>query len=286
MTENYNFNLSQEFQDIQHLCSLSARYPLLTKERERELLIQAHCDDPDEVYKATNLLVLHNLRMIIKKAREFAGRGIPLEDLVQEATLGCIRAIEKFDVSRGTRFSTYCTMWLEQKVRRAIENKSRLVRVPLNVLAKITTLKKKYKKLQEDMNRPPTSEEIAALLNITEEEARDLGRAVWPHVSLDDSGEEESSLSMLNYLVDEHLPADEQLEHREDKGYIHALLGMLSVEDAQFMKLMYGFLDQKPRTYKEMSSILKIPAKEIEAREKRILELLKDFADTEQVNFE
>ena len=281
-----NFNISQEFQDIQHLCAMSAKYPLLNAEREKELLIQAHSENPREVYEATNLLVLHNLRMIIKKAREFAGRGIPLEDLVQEATSGCIRAIEKFDVTRGCRFSTYCTMWLEQRVRRAIENKSRLVKVPLNVLAKVTALKKIYKKLQEDFNRPPTPEEIAALLNITQAEALDLGRFVMPHVSLDDSGEDESSLSMLNYLVDAHPTADDQLQHSEDKNYVHALLGLISQEDAQFLKLMYGFLDQKPRTYKEMAILLKIPAKEIEAREKKILVILRGMADKDQVNFE
>lgn len=275
-----------EFEKIKNLCELSSKYHLLDRERERELLHQAQCDNPALASKATELLVLHNLRLVIKKAREFSGRGIPMEDLCQEGITGIIRAIEKFDLSRESRFSTYEFLWIEQRIRRCIENKSRLVKIPLNVLAKMTQLKKIYKRLQEDFNRPPTTEEIAALLNISEDEASALGRFDWQAISLDDPGEDDTSLSMISYLVDEHPPLDEELEIKEDKAYCHALLGMVSTEDAAFLKLKWGIMDNKPRTAKEMGMLLKVPAKEIEARELKLLSYLKNFADKEEVNFE
>lgn len=276
---------SGEYSQIKNLCDLSSRYHLLTKERERELLTQFHSEDPKETEQAIKLLVLHNLRLVIKKAGEFSGKGIPIEDLCQEGITGVIRAVEKFDLSREVKFSTYAYLWIEQRIRRCIENKSRLVKIPLNVLAKMTALKKIYKKLQEDFNRPPVAEEIAAMLGISVEEASELGRWDWLSVSLDDPGEEEGgTLSMLSYIVDGHEDAHKQLERKEDKEYLHSLLGILSTNDMAFAKMRWGLVDNKERTHKEMATLLKIPLKEVKERDEKILAILRDAIDFQEVN--
>jgi RNA polymerase sigma factor (sigma-70 family) len=278
---------SQEYLKIRNLCELSSKHNVLTRERELEIIHQFHSEDPKEVAEATNLLVLHNLRLVIKRAKEFSGKGIPMEDLCQEGVTGIIRAVEKFEPARGNRLSTYMYMWIEQRMRRCIENKSRIVKIPLNVLAKMVALKKIYKKLQEDFNRPPTAEEIAALLGISPEEASELGRWDWDSISLDDEGEEgANTLSMLHYVVDVKDSAHDELEKKEDKAYLHALLGFLEKEDEGFLKLKYGLIDSKTRSNKEMGMLLKVPAKEIEAREQRILTFLGSIGNKECLNMD
>lgn len=315
-----NAEFSDDMKEIQHYCKRAAKFSILTKEEELELIRQTRSDDPavQEAYKiitkfkfgsqeaeeayeiirvrrctdpkvkrAYDDLVDRNLRLVIKKAKEFVGKGIPLNDLVQEGITGLVRAIEKFDPERGNKLSTYATRWIEQRVRRALENKSRLVKIPLNRLAQVTALKKAYKKYVEDENRPPSSEEIAEILGITEAEAQELGRFMYPSVSLDaEGGGEDENLSMINYLVDEKMLPEEKTEDWGDKSYVHSLLTLLSKDDSDFIKLSFGFLDNEPRNDREMASILKITTKEVKEKKKKILERLKETASYEDVNFE
>lgn len=277
-------NYTSEMADIQVLCREAAKHKLLSREAEYKLLVMARGDNPRDKVIAYDELIKKNLRLVIKKAREFTGRGLPLEDLVQEGVTGLIRAIEKFDLTKGVKLSTYATRWIEQRVRRALENKSRLVKIPLNRLAQITALKKAYKKYTEDENRPPNSEEIAEILGISQKEAEELGRMMYQHVSLDETCGEEENLSLVNYLVDEKTLPEEKAENLQDKIYVHHLLSFLSKEDADFIKLKMGFLDNKERSIRELSVLLGKPAKELKAREEFILNKLKDIADLEFVN--
>ena len=288
MTNYYdNAEFSDDMKEIQNLCKRAAKFTILTKEEERELILQTRSDDPKVVKKAYEVLVDRNLRLVIKKAKEFVGRGLPLNDLVQEGVTGLIRAIEKFDLDRGTKISTYATRWIEQRVRRALENKSRLVKIPLNRLAQVTALKKAYKKYVEDENRPPSSEEIAEILGITEAEAQELGRFMYPSVSLDaEGGGEDENLSMINYLVDEKMLPEEKTEDSEDRAYIHSLLSFLTKADSDFIKLSYGFLDNEPRNDREMAMLLKTTSKEVKERKKKILERLREISSYDDVNFE
>jgi RNA polymerase primary sigma factor len=284
-------NKYSEMDTISHLCARAAKFKILTPEEERELLIKTKSDDPKVVKKAFEDLVDRNLRLVIKKAKEFTGRGLPLEDLVQEGVTGLIRAIEKFDLSLENKLSTYATRWIEQRVRRALENKSRMVKIPLNRLAQITQLKKAYRKYIEDENRNPTPEEIAEILStpekrMTKEEALELGRYYNQHVSLDETTGEDDNLSMLNYIVDEKTPPEERVEHFTDKVYAENLLSFLTEADSKFIKLKYGFLDNKERTNREMAQLLGCSSKEIKDREQKIILRLQEISNYEDVNYE
>jgi RNA polymerase sigma factor (sigma-70 family) len=275
-----------EHDTIKYLCDISSKYKLLTREEERHWLTLAHGEDEAAKKQAYHVLISRNLRLAIKISKRFTNRGLPLEDLVQEATLGIIRAIEKFELGKGTKFSTYATRWIEQKVRRALENKSRVVRIPGSKLAKITTLKKAYKEFIENVNMPPSSAEIADILEITKKEAEELGRLLYSHVSLDQTTGEDDNLSMLSYVVDESITPEEKVESFGDKVYVQNLISFLSKEDADFIKLKFGFLDNKERTNKEMSQLMQLSLKEVKDRETRILQRLQEIAEYESVNYE
>lgn len=293
---NYVEKPYNEMVDIRYLCQASSDYPLLSPEEERKWLVLSKSDDPKVVKQAFDTLIMHNLRLVISHAIKFQGRGIELQDLVQEGVgrsgkegksgTGLVRAIELFNLDKGTKLSTYATQWIQQGIRRALENKSRVVKIPGHIQTKITRLKKAYKAYIEDQNRPPTSEEIAEILGITVAEAQELGRWYYPHASLDSSAEGEDSLSMVNYLIDEELLPEEKLENKQDKQYVSKLMKGLGKEDRDFIRLKYGFIDNKERTPREMAQILKIPVKEVKEREQRILQTLKEQADYESVNFE
>lgn len=279
-------SLRNEMEEIRNLTRHAAKFPLLTREEERVLIADAHSSDPKIVYRAMTSLVDHNLRLVIKKAREFTGRGLPLVDLVQEGTTGLIRAVEKFDLDRKVKLSTYATRWIEQRVRRALENKSRLVKIPLNRLAQITALKKQYKKYIEDENRPPSAEEIAEILGISKKEAEELGRYDYGHISLNKTAGDEDNLELLNFVEDESITAEERAENFADKVYVEHLLSFLPKDDQDFLRLKYGFLDNKERTSREMGHMLGKTTKEINLREQEILVRLQSFAEIECVNYE
>lgn len=280
-----------EMESIRSLTRHAAKFQLLTQDQERVLIAQTRSPDPKVSAKAFTAIVDHNLRLVIKKAREFTGRGLPLEDLVQEGVTGLIRAVEKFDLDLTVRgkhikLSTYATRWIEQRVRRALENKSRLVKIPLNRLAQITALKKQYKKYIEDENRPPSSEEIAEILGISKAEAEEIGRMDYGHISLNKTAGDEDNLELLNFVEDENITAEERAENLADKIYVEHLLSFLGKEEQDFMRLKYGFLDNKERTSREMAQILGTTSKDINEREKNILLRLNSIAEIEKVNYE
>lgn len=283
MEESYK----SEMDTIRSITRHAAKFPLLTADQERVLIAAAQSPDLKVSTPAMSTILDHNLRLVIKKAREFVGRGLPLEDLFQEGCTGLIRAVEKFDLERKVKLSTYATRWIEQRVRRALENKSRLVKVPLNKLAQITALKKQYKKYIEDENRPPSSEEIADILGISKKEAEELGRlGDWAHISLNKTAGDEDNLELLAFVEDETITAHERAENFADKVYVEHLLSFLSKDEADFLRLKYGFLDNRERTNREMGQLLSKTTKEIAEREKNILSRLQNIADLEKVCYE
>jgi RNA polymerase sigma factor (sigma-70 family) len=295
---------NSEFQSIQHIIQFASKHPLLTPAEEYALLyrykesvclmtLAATSTNYEEV-KITCLkeqrdikteLLNRNLKLIIKEAKKYIGRGLPLEDLIQEGSTGLLRAIEKFEIERGNKLSTYAVRWIQQRIGRALENKSRLVKIPANILGQINELKRKYKDFTELENRPPSAEEIAEILNIPTERAKELGRLLYSSVSLDETVGEDENLSMINYVVDNHTTSsEEKCENKADKGYIQELLKDIPEEDAKFVKLKYGFFDNKERTDKEMSQLLKISLKEIREKDAIILTKLRERADISKVN--
>ena len=226
--------------DVSQYLSMIRRYPRLTPQEEQELA--KRCADGDE--DAIRTMVCANLRLVISVAREYAGRGVPLLDLVQEGSIGLLVAARKFDYTLDFRFSTYATKWIRQGISRYLLNHAGLIRVPAHTAEKIRIVLQAQKMLHQELEQPPTAAQIGERCGISEKKVLEYLRLIPEVCSLDaPAGEEEdSTLQML--LEDIHAPQpQEELVRRELKATIDSLLGMLNERHQQILRLHYGMED-------------------------------------------
>lgn len=300
-------NIKAEVDSLKPLLQPVAHLKLLTHEEERDLIRKAQAGDE----RARTKLVRHNLRMVVKEAKRFMGRGIPLEDLVQEGSGGLCRAIQLFDLDRLTpkgtpyKFSTYAVWWIKQPMQRSIDNKSRVVKVPQGEISLLTAVKKAYMELIEQRvdkdgvyGVKPTPEDIVEAFNknpqylernkgkpLTVKKAMELGRIGDP-IYLDEAVGEDEDLSLVDYLIDDSYTPDESSEVSADKEYIKSLLSKLTKSDSDFVKLRFGFVDNQEKTDRQMAILLKITIKEAKERWESILHKLQEFGSEESINSE
>ena len=226
--------------DVSQYLSMIRRYPRLTPQEEQELA--KRCADGDE--DAIRTMVCANLRLVISVAREYAGRGVPLLDLVQEGSIGLLVAARKFDYTLDFRFSTYATKWIRQGISRYLLNHAGLIRVPAHTAEKIRLVLQTQKTLHQELEQPPTAAQIGERCGISEKKVLEYLRLIPEVCSLDaPAGEEEdSTLQML--LEDIHAPQpQEELVRRELKATVDSLLGMLNERQQQILRLHYGMED-------------------------------------------
>lgn len=296
-----------EIDSIKPLLQPVAHLKLLTHEEERDLIRKAQSGDE----KAHTKLIRHNLRLVVQQAKKFMGKGIALEDLVQEGAQGLTRAIQLFNLDRVTdkgtflKFSTYAVWWIRQPMLRAIDNKSRVVKVPQSEISLLTAVKKVYMELIEQKvdqdgiyGVKPTSEEVVEAFNknpqylernkgkpLTVKKAMELGRIGDP-IYLDESVGEDEDLSLVDYLIDEGYMPDESSELSADKEYINGLLVHLTKSDSDFVKLKFGFIDNQEKSDRQLAILLKITMKEAKERWERILKQLQDVGSEDCINGE
>ena len=216
------------------------RYPRLDAGQERELAKQ--CAEGDE--EAIRTMVCANLRLVVSVAREYAGRGVPLLDLVQEGSIGLMVAARKFDYTMECRFSTYATKWIRQGISRYLLNHTGLIRIPAHTAEKIRLVLQAQKQLHQELEELPTAAQIGERCGISEKKVLEYLRLIPEVCSLDTpAGEEEdSTLQML--LEDIHAPQpQEELVRRELKATIDSLLGMLNERQQQVLRMHYGMED-------------------------------------------
>lgn len=216
------------------------RYPRLTEQEERQLAMA--CAGGDE--EAIRAMVCANLRLVVSVAREYAGRGIPLLDLVQEGSIGLLAAAKKFDYTRDLRFSTYATKWIRQGISRCIMNHAGLIRVPVHTAQQIQKLLRTEKELLKTLERQPSEEELAEQLQIPAKRVREL-KSLLPEVcSLDTpTGEDEDGTLQL-LLEDLQAPQPyEELVRQELKNTLDEMLSALNERQQRILRLHYGMED-------------------------------------------
>ena len=215
-------------------------YPRLDAEQERQLAMACAAGDEE----AIRTMVSSNLRLVVSIAREYAGRGVPVLDLIQEGSIGLLAAARKFDYTLDFRFSTYATKWIRQGITRCILNHAGLIRVPAHTAERIRKVMHARAQLQQHTGQLPTDGDVAQMTGIPEKKVRQLLQLIPEVCSLDaPAGEEEDSTLQLLLEDEQALQPQEELIRQELKQLMEALLGLLTPRQAQVLRLHYGMED-------------------------------------------
>ena len=264
-------NLTTE-EDVRQYLDEIRSVPRLTEQQERELARRCSQGDTDAIRQ----MVSANLRLVVSVAREYAGRGVPLLDLIQEGSIGLLAAAKKFDYTLDYRFSTYATKWIRQGVTRCLQEHGELIRVPAYTAEQIRKLQVARTALQQEAGRMPTAQEIAARCGMQRERVEKLLSLVPEVCSLDAPAGEDSAVSAL--LEDLLAPQPhEELVRQELSRTMDRLLSMLDDRQRQILRLHFGMDDGRCHSLEEIGQMLGVSKERARQIEKQAMDKLKQL---------
>jgi RNA polymerase primary sigma factor len=227
--------------------------------------------------EARDWMVRANLRLVVNIARAYLGKGLSLEDLIAEGNMGLLRAIEGFDPSKNTRFSTYATYWIKQSINRALVNTAKTIRIPAYMVELLAKWRRASAKLQEELGRPPTEQEVAKSLNLPKKKLNIIKRAIRVDNSAPQTAQPESGWSLDEMLMDGHTKTpDTEMVEADDLQHVLELLDKMDQREATVLRMRIGLDGGEQKTLKEIGDRLGLTRERVRQIESDCLRHLRE----------
>jgi RNA polymerase primary sigma factor len=246
---------------------------LLSAEEEQMLAGQIAEGD----VRARDRMVRANLRLVVNIARGYTGKGLSLQDLIEEGNLGLLRAVEGFDPSMGTRFSTYASYWIKQSIKRALINSAKTIRIPAYMVELLSKWRRASNRLSEELGRTPTPEEIARILGLPKKKLPIIKKAIRIYNSTPQTDQAEAGWSLGEMIMDERMksPEDELVEHDVLK-HVMEMIETMDQREATVLRMRFGLNNMEPHTLKEIGEQLGLTRERVRQIETEALNKLND----------
>lgn len=249
------------------------KYNLLSREEEIKLAEAALKGDKD----AKEALVNHNLRLVVSVAKRYMGRGLTLLDLIQEGNVGLIKAVDKYDVSKGFKFSTYATYWIKQAISRAVMDQARNIRIPVHIIEMMSNIKKTEREFQQKNGREPKKEEVAAILNIDLNKIKEIYAWMKDTTSLDIVVGDDEDVTVGSFIEDESVPNEFVTVEEDDRNVaIRNILDTLNEREKIIITHRFGIGLDRAETLDEIGKKLKLSRERVRQIEEGALRKLRN----------
>jgi RNA polymerase primary sigma factor len=226
---------------------------LLTAQDEKDLAYRIKVGDS----AARDRMVRANLRLVVNIARSYTGKGLGLQDLIEEGNLGLLRAVHGFDPTMNTRFSTYASYWIKQSIKRALVNTAKTIRIPAYMVELLAKWRRATSKLQDELGRPPTQEEVALSLDLPKKKLNIIKKAIRVYNSVPQTDQTDNGWSLDEMLMDSNTKTpDLEMVEADDLTHVKDLLGKMDKREATVLRMRFGLDDEEPKTLKEIGECL------------------------------